>query len=107
MTYQVQIVQQAEDDLLDIYKYVLAKDGQSRAGQLVDKIQNACRKLATHPRIGHIPPELDRIGVFDFLEIHYKPYRIIYQIEGRRVFIHCILDGSRDMQELLERRMIR
>lgn len=107
MNYQVRIVQQAEDDLWDIYKYVLTQDGESRVEHILDKIQEACKKLSTHPRIGHIPPELDRIGVFDFLEIHFKPYRIIYQIEGRKVFIHCILDGRRDMQELLERRMIR
>ena len=107
MNYYVQIVEQAEDDLWDLYKYVLSKDGESRAEHILESIEDACRKLITHPRIGHIPPELDRIGVLDYLEIHFKPYRIIYQIDGRKVFVHCILDGRRDMQELLERRLIR
>ena len=56
---------------------------------------------------GHVPPELDRMSVRDYLEIHYKPYRIIYQIFGNKVFIHCVLDGRRDMEDLLQRRLIR
>ena len=107
MNYQVQIVQQAEEDLWDIYRYTLIQDGPERADHVLTGIEESCKKLVTHPRIGHIPPELDRIGILDYLEIHCKPYRIIYQIDGKHVFIHCILDGRRDMQELLERRMIR
>jgi len=34
-------------------------------------------------------------------------YRIIYQIAGRKVFIHCVLDGRRAVQEVLERRLLR
>ncbi len=107
MSFQVQIVEQAEEDLWDIYQYVLAQDGEPRAEHVLERIEEACKKLATHPRIGHIPPELDRIGILDYLEIHFKPYRILYQIEGKKVFVHGILDGRRDMQDLLERRMIR
>jgi toxin ParE1/3/4 len=52
-------------------------------------------------------PELERIGVCGYREIHFKPYRIIYQIAGQKVFIHCVLDGRRAMQEILERRLLR
>ena len=56
---------------------------------------------------GHPPPELERIGMLDFKEIHYKPYRIIYEIYKSEVFVHCILDGRRDLQELLHKRVLR
>jgi hypothetical protein len=46
------------------------------------------------------------VSVYD-LEIHFKPYRIIYQIVGRTVFVHCVLDGRRAVQEMLERRLLR
>jgi len=32
---------------------------------------------------------------------------VIYQLIGRNVFVHCVLDGRRDMQSLLERRLLR
>ncbi len=31
----------------------------------------------------------------------------IYQIVGRKVFIHCVLEGRRAVQEVLERRLLR
>jgi mRNA-degrading endonuclease RelE of RelBE toxin-antitoxin system len=36
--------------------------------------------LADNPERGHIPPELERIGVYEYREIHVKVYRIIYQV---------------------------
>ena len=63
--------------------------------------------LADNPERGRIPPELERIGVYEYLEIHVKAYRIIYQIIDNDVFIHCILDGRRDLLELLEYRILR
>jgi len=43
----------------------------------------------------------------NFKEIHFKPYRIIYEIINKKVFIHCVLDERRDLQEILEHRLIR
>jgi toxin ParE1/3/4 len=46
---------------------------------------------------GHTPPELERIGIYEYREIHYKPYRIIYQIIESDVYVHCVLDGRREL----------
>jgi len=40
-------------------------------------------------------------------EIHVKVYRIMYQITGDDIFVHCILDGRRDIQDLLQKRLLR
>jgi len=71
--------------------------------KLVEKIQS----LQEFPNRGHIPPELKLLGVEDLSEISYKPYRIIYQIIKRVIFVHCVLDGRRDIQKLLQERLIR
>jgi len=55
----------------------------------------------------NFPPELERIGVYDYREVFFKPYRIIYQISGSEVYVHCVLDGRRDMQTLLQQRLLR
>ena len=101
------LIQDAEDDVLDIYDYILRNDSPERAQYVFSKLFDACITLEQTPNRGHIPPELERIGVTGFREIHFKPYRIIYEIEGKTVFIHCILDGRRDMEDLLERRLLR
>jgi toxin ParE1/3/4 len=107
MKYQVLVIAEAEEDIFDIYKYVLRVDGRNRADHLLVKLQETCQSLAEMPRRGHSPPELERVGVHTYREIHFKPYRIIYQIMGSKVFVHCVLDGRRALQEILEHRMLR
>lgn len=107
MKFSVTLIQEAEDDLFDIYGYILNNDSPAHAEYVILKLQEACINLDEMPERGHIPPELERIGTTGFKEIHFKPYRIIYEIEKKTVFVHCVLDGRRDLQDLLERRLLR
>jgi toxin ParE1/3/4 len=107
MKYSVYLISTAEEDIFEIYEYISRNDSPQKAEDVFSKLKEACESLATMAKRGHVPPELDRMSVRDYLEIHYKPYRIIYQIFGNKVFIHCVLDGRRDMEDLLQRRLIR
>jgi toxin ParE1/3/4 len=44
--------------------------------------------------------------VRDFRETAFKPYRVIYRVEGKRVLVYVIADGRRDLQSLLSRRLL-
>ncbi len=107
MKYKVLILHEAEDDLFDIYRYIFENDSKDNARYVLNKLEEKCLGLDEFPERGHIPHELDRIGVTGFLEIHFKPYRIIYEVDGKKVFIHGVLDGRRDLRDLLERRLFR
>lgn len=107
MAYKVFLVSDAEEDILDIFNYVSNNDSEANAFKLLSEFEKVCSSLSKLPERGHIPPELERIGVFDFREVHYKPYRIIYRIIEKNVYIHCILDGRRNLGELLEHRLLR
>ena len=45
MSYKVNILEQAEQDILDIYYYVAYNDGESKALHLLDKLEDACLSL--------------------------------------------------------------
>ena len=107
MTYEVLLADDAQNDLLEIYRYVAFNDSLEKADQLLDKLEELVQALDSLPTRGPIPPELARIGVTDYREVHFKPYRVIYRIEGQRVFVYCVLDGRRDLQSLLEQRLLR
>ena len=107
MKYQVLVLAEAEDDIIDIVGYITHADGPERADHILSEIQASCEKLSEVPRRGHLPLELERLGIREFREIHCKPYRIIYQVVGRKVYVHAVLDGRRSLQELLERRLLR
>lgn len=103
MKYKVNLSFSAEEDLFEIYQYVFFNDPVEKAEKLYEK----CIALQEYPHRGHIPSELSFVGIDDFFEITYKPYRIIYHIIKKEVFIHCILDGRRDMQKILQERLMR
>jgi len=105
--YRVRLAEDAEQDLIDIYRYIVFHDSVEKAAYVLDQLESLCSRLTELPERGHVPPELDRIGVANYREVYFKPYRVIYEVIRQDVFIHCILDGRRDMQSLLERRLIR
>lgn len=107
MKYNVFIISDAEEDILEIYKYIAQTESIERAESFYQNIQAQCRTLSAFPNRGHIPPELERINVYEYREIHCYPYRILYQARQSDVFIHCVLDGRRELQELLEKRLLR
>ena len=107
MTFRVVLAADAERDLLELYRYVAINDAPGRALLLLAKIEEMISSLDQMPSRGHYPPELERIGVLDFREVFFKPYRIIYEISGESVCVHCILDGRRDMVDLLQERLLR
>jgi toxin ParE1/3/4 len=107
MTYKVYFVEDAEKDLFEIGEYIRQKGYPLTAQELIAEVKNICSRLSRMPDRGHIPPELERVGIFDYREIHLKVYRIIYQIINSDVYIHCILDGRRDIQSILQQRMLR
>jgi toxin ParE1/3/4 len=105
--YRVRLTEDAEQDLIDICRYIGLHDSVENADYVLDQLESLCSRLTDLPDRCHVPPELDRIGVTNYREVNFKPYRVIYEVIRQDVFIHCILDGRRDMPSLLERRLIR
>ena len=106
MKYEVRIDNVASVDLYAIYRYVANKDSPAKAGNLIDSIQKAITSLETMPTRGNYPPEMQRWGILDFREIFFKPYRIIYEIKDKTVFVHAVLDGRRSSEDLLQQRIL-
>ena len=107
MKYRLLINPLAKKDIIEIYNYVALSDSIDKANRLLDNLEETYLKLEKLPERGHIPEELRGTGIKRFLEIHFKPYRIIYEIIDNIVYIHCVLDGRRNMQELLSSRLLR
>ncbi|MCZ6629180.1 MAG: type II toxin-antitoxin system RelE/ParE family toxin, partial [SAR324 cluster bacterium] len=55
---------------------------------------------------GAHPRELLSLGIREYREVFFKPYRILYQVAETRVMVMLIADGRRDMQTLLQRRLL-
>ena len=58
------------------------------------------------PERGAYPKELVLLGIREYREVFFKPYRIIYRILDKNVYVLLIVDGRRDLQLLLQRRLL-
>lgn len=105
MGFRVLLAEDAERDIED--RYIARHDSVTNAERLLVAIDGVCERLADLPERGNFPKELVGLGITDYREAHHKPYRIIYRVIGQDVVIYCVVDGRRDMQALLERRLLR
>ena len=62
--------------------------------------------LASFPARGTHPKELASLGILEFRQVYFKPCRVIYRVIGKKVFISLIADGRRELQTLLENRLL-
>ncbi len=103
---EVRLTLGAENDLEALYRYAVEPRSAAQAADLLDEIQSAIETLASFPNRGATPQELAILGVREYRQIIVSRYRIIYRVLDGVVYVLIIADGRRDMQSLLERRLL-
>jgi len=73
---------------------------------VLDELIKIVESLSTFPEYGSYPKELVSLGIKEYRQTFFKPYRVIYRITGRQVILYLIADGRRDMQSVLARRLL-
>ena len=106
MRYAVLLTEGAEHDLEELHDYLAEFDSSANADYVLDRLLEVVERLATVPERGTIPRELLALGIREYRQTFFRPYRVIYRVMGRQVFIYLIADGKRDMQSLLARRLL-
>jgi toxin ParE1/3/4 len=106
MRLGVLLTEDAERDLEDIYGYIAEFDSPKNAGRVLARLLEATERLAAFPERGSQPKELRSVGIREYRQVLFGAYRIVYRVIGRQVIIHVVADGRRDMQALLERRLL-
>ena len=106
MPLPIYFTQSAERDLAGIYDYIAEHDSLTNANQLLRQLQDLVNSLSENPERGTYPKELVDIGMREYRQVYFKPYRIIYRSFNQQILIYLIADGRRDMKALLERRLL-
>ncbi|MFP4225870.1 MAG: type II toxin-antitoxin system RelE/ParE family toxin [Desulfobacterales bacterium] len=106
MPFTILLTDDAARDLEDLYNYIVLYDSLQKADYVLTQIEKAFSSLSDLPERGVYPQELTTLGIRAYREIFFKPYRIIYRIIDQTVYVMLIADGRRDMQSLLERRLL-
>ena len=106
MAFAVFLTNDAARDLDELYDYITLHDAPQKADYVLGQVERAFSRLSKFPERGAYPKELLALGILEYREILFKPYRIIYRIMDKNVYVLLIADGRRDMQTLLQRRLL-
>jgi toxin ParE1/3/4 len=106
MPYEVALTRDAERDLEDIYRYIAEHDSRARADHVLDRLLETTDTLGSSSERGSSPQELRALGISEYRQVFFKPYRLIYRVHAQRVVVYVIADSRRDMQSLLARRLL-
>ena len=106
MLRAVFLTDDAAHDLGEMHDYISRHDTPRKADYVLTQLEKTFASLAEFPERGAYPHELLHLGIREYREIFFKPYRIIYRVLDDTVYILLIADGRRDMQSLLQRRLL-
>ena len=106
MVFAVLLTHDAARDLDEIYDYIAFHDSLQKADYVLKQIEKVFSSLSEFPERGAYPKELLALGIREYREVFFKPFRIIYRIISKNVYVLLIVDGRRDIQPLLQRRLL-
>lgn len=104
-TYQVFWTQTAQQDLKRIIEYIAA-DSEIQARRVYLNIKQKADNLRQMPLQGRIVPELRYFSILTYRELISPPWRIIYKTEENKVWVLAVIDGRRNVEDILLDRFI-
>jgi toxin ParE1/3/4 len=104
-TYEVRWSETSEKDLISIIEYI-AQDSPSIAYEKFKEIKGKASRLYSFPDRGRIVPELQEQGIIQYRELIIAPWRIIYRISEKSVYVLSVLDSRQNVEDILLKRLI-
>jgi toxin ParE1/3/4 len=104
--FEVLLTKGAEQDLEAIHDTIAGFDCVNNAEYVLDQLMEVVESLSKFPERGNYPKELVALGIKEYRQTAFKPYRVIYRVMGSQVIIYLIADGRRNMQSVLARRLL-
>jgi len=84
MNYEVLLTRSAERDLEGIHDYICDHDSPQNADYVLDSLLEVVATLSTFPERGSYPKELAALGIREYRQAHFKPYRILYRVIAKQ-----------------------
>ena len=103
--YKVIWANVAESDLKDIIEYI-SIDSPQNALRILKNIKQKTSELYALPERNRIVPELQDQGILQYREMIIPPWRLIYRIAERKVYVLSLIDSRRNVEDILLKRLI-
>lgn len=97
--YSLRYLPVAQDDLISVFDYI-AHDSANRALSFVEKLDKRIGMLEQHPLLGRIPRH-PRLREYGYRVLIVESYLVFYIIRGRKIEVHRVVHGSRNLDYLI------
>jgi len=104
--YSVFWTETAHNDLENIIDYI-SNDSIDNALDILFRIKEKAETLFSYPGRGRIVPELKYHNIENYRELIFNFWRIIYKIDMDRVYVLSIVDGRRNIEDILLERLLK
>jgi toxin ParE1/3/4 len=104
--FDVLLTEGAEQDLEAIHDHISEFDCVANANHVLDELMVRCGEPVDIPGTRQPSEGTGGLGIKEYPQTFFKPYRVIYRVAGSQVIIYLIADGRRDMQSVLARRLL-
>tara|TARA_B100000315_G_scaffold150257_1_gene138940 strand:+ start:179 stop:514 length:336 start_codon:yes stop_codon:yes gene_type:complete len=94
----------AENDFSNIIEYI-AVDSPPNALKILRKIKEKASSLYNSSKRGRIVPELQDQGILQYRELIIPPWRIIYRVSEKAVYVLSLFDSRQNIEDILLKRL--
>jgi toxin ParE1/3/4 len=106
MKYKIIWSKDAGEEIIEIISWYKYNAGKNIAQNIYTKIKSQIRKLKDMPGIGKQVQILKDIGINDYRQIVQDHWIIYYKVEKENVYIISVIDGRRNLEEILYKKII-
>jgi toxin ParE1/3/4 len=104
-SFKVVWAEEAQADFENLIQYLLARES-AAAEKIFRDVLAQADSLSVAPERGRKVPELRTVGPANVREIFYKPWRLIYRIKDYEVRLLMIVDGRRNLDDVLVQNLV-
>lgn len=103
--YKVIWASVAENDLVNIIENI-AEGSPQNAIKILAKIRKQASALCSFPERGRIVPELYGQGILVYRELMISPWRLMYRVAEKEIYVLSLIDSRRNVEDILLKRLI-
>jgi toxin ParE1/3/4 len=106
MEYKINWSKDAGEEFIEIISWYKNNAGKNAAQKIYAKIDSRIKELKDMPGIGKPVQILKDIGVNNYRQIVQDHWIIYYKVEGENINIISVIDGRRNLEEILYKKII-
>jgi toxin ParE1/3/4 len=106
MKHEIIWSKDAGDELIEIISYIKYNTGKITAERIYSKIINEIKRVSGNAAGRRVAPLLKKFGINNIHQLNINPWIIFYKVEYYKMKIISIIDGRRNLEEILYKKMI-